>query len=99
MIGVTELDILLSSLPKVEAVDLSYSGLSVVTRNDAHYVNPDFYVLSLASCNLTVIPPFLRAMKKLQVLDLSGRQPYIGSHSCLGRGDWRKQFELFGPLR
>ncbi|KAJ0607941.1 putative leucine-rich repeat domain superfamily [Helianthus annuus] len=78
MIGVTELDILLSSLPKLEAVDLSYSGLSVVTRNDAHYVNPDFYVLSLASCNLTVIPPFLRAMKKLQLLDLS--RNHISGH-------------------
>ncbi|KAF5814292.1 putative leucine-rich repeat domain superfamily [Helianthus annuus] len=74
MIGVTELDILLSSLPKLEAVDLSYNGLSVVTRNDAHYVNPDFSVLSLASCSLTVIPPFLCAMKKLHILDLSGNR-------------------------
>ncbi|KAJ0600648.1 putative leucine-rich repeat-containing, plant-type, leucine-rich repeat domain superfamily [Helianthus annuus] len=76
--GVTELDILLSSLPKLEAVDLSYSGLSVVTRNDAHYVNPDFYVLSLVSCSLTVIPAFLHAMNNLQVLDLS--RNHISGH-------------------
>ncbi|KAJ0935492.1 putative leucine-rich repeat-containing, plant-type, leucine-rich repeat domain superfamily [Helianthus annuus] len=76
--GVLEMDTLLSNLPKLEAVDISYSGLSIVTKNDAHYVNPDLYELSLAACNLTMIPDFLRDMKNLRVLDLSGN--YISGH-------------------
>ncbi|XP_076900402.1 receptor-like protein 6 [Bidens hawaiensis] len=69
--GVVEPDILLSRLPKLEAIDLSYSGLSVLTKNVAHEVNPNFLELSLVACNLTVFPNFLGAMKNLKILDLS----------------------------
>ncbi|XP_076894764.1 receptor-like protein 6 [Bidens hawaiensis] len=69
--GVSELDILLSSLPKLEAIDLSYSGLSIVTKNNVEYVNPGFRELRLAYCNLIVFPDFLRTMKNLQILDLA----------------------------
>ncbi|KAK1421332.1 hypothetical protein QVD17_23582 [Tagetes erecta] len=69
--GVWRLDILLSSLPNLQGLDLSYSGLSVVTTNGSHSVNPDFYALRLASCNLTSFPEFLRSAEKLSNLDLS----------------------------
>ncbi|KAL8195348.1 hypothetical protein R6Q57_025751 [Mikania cordata] len=78
MIGVSKLDILLSRLPKLATIDLSYSGLSVVTRNDAHNVTSDLYVLRLASCNLTMFPYFLRGMKNLRIIDLS--MNYISGH-------------------
>ncbi|KAK9077330.1 hypothetical protein SSX86_005667 [Deinandra increscens subsp. villosa] len=76
--GLSDLDIVLSSLPSLEAIDLSYSGLSVVIRNNGHYANPYLFDLRLASCNLSVFPDFLRAMKHLRVLDLSSN--YIRGH-------------------
>ncbi|KAJ9553958.1 hypothetical protein OSB04_018003 [Centaurea solstitialis] len=72
--GVWELDTLLSSLRNLEELVLSYSGLSVVTNNDSHYVNPKFSVLHMASCKLQVFPKFLQAMKNLEQLDLSNNQ-------------------------
>ncbi|KAK1421331.1 hypothetical protein QVD17_23580 [Tagetes erecta] len=69
--GVWRLDMLLSSHTNLQGLDLSYSGLSVVTTNCNHYVNPEFYVLKLASCNLTSFPEFLRSAEKLSNLDLS----------------------------
>ncbi|KAC9138563.1 hypothetical protein E3N88_46306 [Mikania micrantha] len=78
MIGVSKLNILLSRLPKLATIDLSYSGLSVVTRNDARDVISDLYELRLASCNLTMFPYFLRGMKNLRIIDLSNN--YISGH-------------------
>ncbi|KAJ9540700.1 hypothetical protein OSB04_027206 [Centaurea solstitialis] len=72
--GVWELDTFLSSLRNLEELSLSYSGLSVVTNNDIHYVNPNFSVLHVASCKLQVFPKFLRAMKNLEELDLSNNE-------------------------
>ncbi|KAI3748826.1 hypothetical protein L6452_12203 [Arctium lappa] len=72
--GVWELGALLSSLTALVELQLSHSGLSVVTNNGNHYVNPDFQLLHLASCKLKVFPEFLRAMKKLQSLDLSSNE-------------------------
>ncbi|KAD4179105.1 hypothetical protein E3N88_27696 [Mikania micrantha] len=76
--GVSKLNILLSRLPKLATIDLSYSGLSVVTRNDARDVISDLYELRLASCNLTMFPYFLRGMKNLRIIDLSNN--YISGH-------------------
>ncbi|GKB86303.1 leucine-rich repeat-containing protein, partial [Tanacetum coccineum] len=50
--GEWELDTLLSSLTNLESLYLSYSGLSVATKNGDHYVNPAFKYLGLASCKL-----------------------------------------------
>ncbi|GJY87652.1 probable signal peptidase complex subunit 2 [Tanacetum coccineum] len=51
--GEWELDTSLSSLTNLESLDLSYSGFSVTTSNNAnHYVNPSFTNLRLASCKL-----------------------------------------------
>ncbi|GJV11951.1 leucine-rich repeat-containing protein [Tanacetum coccineum] len=72
--GELELDTLLSSLTKLEYLDLSYSGFSVTTNNANHYVNPGFQLLYLASCKLKVFPESFRAMKQLQELDLSGNE-------------------------
>ncbi|XP_024984312.1 receptor-like protein 7 [Cynara cardunculus var. scolymus] len=72
--GVWDLDTLLSSLTNLEKLGLSYSGLSVVTNNDTHFINPNFSVLSLASCKLKVFPKFLGAMKYLEHLDLSNNE-------------------------
>ncbi|XP_024986313.1 receptor-like protein 6 [Cynara cardunculus var. scolymus] len=72
--GVWELDALLSSLTTLVELRLSQSGLSVVTNNANRYVNPDFQFLHLASCKLKVFPESLRAMKKLQSLDLSSNE-------------------------
>ncbi|XP_024964146.1 receptor-like protein 6 [Cynara cardunculus var. scolymus] len=69
--GVWELDTLLSRLGTLEYLYLSYSGLSVVTNNASRYVNPNFKALELASCKIKVFPESLRAMRKLQFLDLS----------------------------
>ncbi|KAI7737354.1 hypothetical protein M8C21_028817 [Ambrosia artemisiifolia] len=69
--GDWELDALLSSLPNLDTLILSYSGISVTTSNASHYVNPGFQRLSLASCSLKVFPVSIRAMKNLQHLDLS----------------------------
>ncbi|KAK9049541.1 hypothetical protein SSX86_031490 [Deinandra increscens subsp. villosa] len=69
--GVWGLDILLSILTNLQGLDLSYSGLSVVTTNVNQSVNPEFYALRLASCKLTVFPEFLRSAKQLSVLDVS----------------------------
>ncbi|KAI3793220.1 hypothetical protein L1987_35836 [Smallanthus sonchifolius] len=70
-IGVWELDTLLSSLKNLETLILSYSGVSLTTNNANHYVNPDFGILSLASCSLKVFPLSFQAMAILKHLDLS----------------------------
>ncbi|GKE48109.1 leucine-rich repeat-containing protein, partial [Tanacetum coccineum] len=72
--GEWELDTLLSSLTNLESLDLSYSGLSVTTKNGNHYVNPAFEHLGLASCKLKVFPNSFRAMKQLWYLDLSSNE-------------------------
>ncbi|PWA54992.1 Leucine-rich repeat-containing protein [Artemisia annua] len=72
--GELELDTLLSTLPNLEDLDLSYSGFSVTTKNTNHYVNPGFRDLQLASCKLKVFPNSLRAMKQLFWLDLSSNE-------------------------
>ncbi|XP_024984817.1 receptor-like protein 36 [Cynara cardunculus var. scolymus] len=69
--GVWELDTLLSRLGTLEYLYLSYSGLSVVPNNTSRYVNPNFKELGLASCKIKVFPESIRAMRKLQYLDLS----------------------------
>ncbi|XP_024985144.1 receptor-like protein 7 [Cynara cardunculus var. scolymus] len=72
--GVWELNTLLSSLTSIEELDLSYSGLSVVTSNDTYYVNPNFSLLYLASCKLKTFPNSIGAMKNLERLDLSNNE-------------------------
>ncbi|GJY07080.1 leucine-rich repeat-containing protein [Tanacetum coccineum] len=72
--GEWELDTLLSSLTNLESLYLSYSGLSVTTKNADHYVNPAFKYLGLASCKLKVFPNSFRAMKQLRWLDLSSNE-------------------------
>ncbi|PWA95149.1 Leucine-rich repeat-containing protein [Artemisia annua] len=72
--GEWELDTLLSSLTKLEILYISYSGFSVTTKNTNHYVNPGFRYLRLASCKLKVFPNSFRAMKQLEVLDLSSNE-------------------------
>nr|KAJ0222055.1 hypothetical protein LSAT_V11C200095850 [Lactuca sativa] len=47
---------LLSSLPNLQLLDLSHSGLSVVTDNSTSYVSPGFWYLDLSFCNLNVFP-------------------------------------------
>ncbi|KAI7733967.1 hypothetical protein M8C21_029105 [Ambrosia artemisiifolia] len=69
--GDRELDALLSSLPNLDTLILSYSGISITTSNASRYVNLGFRVLSLASCSLKVFPVSIRAMKNLIALDLS----------------------------
>ncbi|KAI3720654.1 hypothetical protein L2E82_31645 [Cichorium intybus] len=71
VIGLGELDTLLSSLPNLKELYLSSSGLSLVTNNSSSHVNPNFRYLGVASCKLTVFPKFLRDMKNLVSLDLS----------------------------
>ncbi|KAI7737361.1 LOW QUALITY PROTEIN: hypothetical protein M8C21_028824, partial [Ambrosia artemisiifolia] len=71
-IGDWELDALLSSLPNLDTLTLSHSGISVTPSNASkHYVNPGLQVLSLASCSLKVFPVSIRAMTNLYNLDLS----------------------------
>ncbi|PWA38469.1 Leucine-rich repeat-containing protein [Artemisia annua] len=72
--GELELDSLLSTLTNLEGLILSYSGFSVTTNNANHYVNPGFRSLQLASCKLKVFPNSFRAMKQLEVLDLSSNK-------------------------
>ncbi|GJV36692.1 leucine-rich repeat-containing protein [Tanacetum coccineum] len=72
--GELELDTLLSSITKLEVLDLSYSGFSVTTNNANHYVNPSFRYLRLASCNLNMFPNSFQAMRKLEYLDLSSNE-------------------------
>ncbi|KAF5771089.1 putative leucine-rich repeat-containing, plant-type, leucine-rich repeat domain superfamily [Helianthus annuus] len=69
--GDWELDALLSSLTNLETLILSHSGISVTTSNANHYVNPNFGIISLVSCDLKVFPESFRAMKKVKHLDLS----------------------------
>ncbi|KAL7614573.1 hypothetical protein Lser_V15G08978 [Lactuca serriola] len=70
--GLWDLDTLLSSLPNLEELHLSNTGLSVVTNNgSSSYVNPNFRRLGLAFCKLTLFPESLRTMKNLTYLDLS----------------------------
>lgn len=69
--GDWDLNTLFSSLTKLETLILSHSGISLTTDNANHYVNPEFGILSLASCNLKVFPVSFRAMKVLRHLDLS----------------------------
>ncbi|XP_023752975.2 receptor-like protein 9DC3 [Lactuca sativa] len=61
--GLWELEVLLSSLPNLQLLMLSDSGLSVVSDNSSSYVNPEFSFLGLASCRLNffsgVIPQCL----------------------------------------
>ncbi|CAI9273736.1 unnamed protein product [Lactuca saligna] len=70
--GVWNFETLLSSLPNLTGLDLSYSGLTVLSDNSTAYVNPNFWFLNLASCNLNAFPKSLRAMKNLQYLLLYG---------------------------
>ncbi|GKC32982.1 leucine-rich repeat-containing protein [Tanacetum coccineum] len=72
--GELELDTLLTSLTKLEELNLSYSGFSVTTKNANHYVNPGFKYLYLTSCRLKVFPNSFRAMKQLEWLDLSNNE-------------------------
>ncbi|KAL7613165.1 hypothetical protein Lser_V15G08968 [Lactuca serriola] len=76
--GVWNFETLLSSLPNLTGLDLSYSGLTVLSDDSPTYVNPNFWFLNLASCNLNVFPESLRAMKNLQYLLLYGNN--IGGH-------------------
>ncbi|KAD7480256.1 hypothetical protein R6Q59_009026 [Mikania micrantha] len=69
--GDWDLDTLFSSLRNLETLILSYSGIHVTTSNGNYYVNPDFGILSLASCNLKVFPVSFRSMTILKHLDLS----------------------------
>ncbi|GJS19747.1 leucine-rich repeat-containing protein [Tanacetum coccineum] len=69
-----ELDTLLSSLTNLDDLDLSYSGFSLTTKNSNHHVNPGFRELQLAACKLKVFPNSFRAMKQLEVLDLSSNE-------------------------
>ncbi|KAL4576151.1 hypothetical protein LXL04_012240 [Taraxacum kok-saghyz] len=70
--GVWNFENLLSTLPNLQVLDLSFSGLSIVSDNSTTYVDPDFWFINLASCNLNIFPPSLRAMKNLQYLLLYG---------------------------
>ncbi|XP_023752907.1 receptor-like protein 7 [Lactuca sativa] len=70
--GLWELETMLSSLPNLQALYLSNSGLSVVTDNSTIYINPNFHTLNLACSKLNVFPKSLQAMKNLRGLDLSG---------------------------
>ncbi|CAI9273740.1 unnamed protein product [Lactuca saligna] len=73
--GLWDLDTLLSSLPNLQGLLLSNTGLSVITNNgSSSYVNPNFRRLGLAFCKLTLFPESLRAMKKLTYLDLSNNE-------------------------
>ncbi|KAF5771092.1 putative leucine-rich repeat-containing, plant-type, leucine-rich repeat domain superfamily [Helianthus annuus] len=69
--GDWELDALLSSLTNLGTLILSHSGISVTTSNASHNFNPNFWMLSLASCSLKVFPVSFRAMTNLRYLDLS----------------------------
>nr|XP_043624449.1 receptor-like protein 7 [Erigeron canadensis] len=72
--GDWELDTLLSSLPNLYDLTLSYSGLSVTNRNANPHVNPDLRYLELASCKLKVFPESLRSMRNIYRLDLSSNE-------------------------
>nr|GEW97139.1 hypothetical protein [Tanacetum cinerariifolium] len=82
--GEWELDTLLTNNRNHEALDLSYGGFSVTTKNHNHYVNPGFIYLNLASCKLKVFPNSFQAIKKLNELDLSSNK--IHGHVPLGAG-------------
>ncbi|KAM0023590.1 putative leucine-rich repeat-containing, plant-type, leucine-rich repeat domain superfamily [Helianthus debilis subsp. tardiflorus] len=69
--GDWELDALLSSLTNLQVLTLSHSGISVTTSNANHHVNPNCWMLSLASCSLKVFPVSIRALTNLQYLNLS----------------------------
>nr|XP_043625435.1 receptor-like protein 9DC3 [Erigeron canadensis] len=73
-IGIWDLDTLFSSIPKLIYLQLSYSGLSVMSNNSNWYANPAFKRLGLASCNLTMFPKSLRAMINVAYLDLSNNE-------------------------
>ncbi|KAI7733968.1 hypothetical protein M8C21_029106, partial [Ambrosia artemisiifolia] len=72
--GYWELDALLSSLPNLDILILSYSGISVTTSNARRYVNLGLEVLSLASCSFKVFSVSNRAMTYLAQLDLSSNE-------------------------
>ncbi|XP_076957757.1 receptor-like protein Cf-9 [Bidens hawaiensis] len=76
--GEWELDTLLSSLTNLETLILSHSGISVMTNNANHYVNPHFGTLNLAFCSLNVFPVSIRAMTGLIHLDLSSNDIHGG---------------------
>ncbi|KAF5771117.1 putative leucine-rich repeat-containing, plant-type, leucine-rich repeat domain superfamily [Helianthus annuus] len=69
--GDWELDALLSSLTNLQVLTLSQSGISVTTSNANHFVNPEFKVISLASCSLKVFPVSIRTMTNLRYLNLA----------------------------
>ncbi|KAJ0771952.1 putative leucine-rich repeat-containing, plant-type, leucine-rich repeat domain superfamily [Helianthus annuus] len=92
--GVWDLDILLSSLTNLQGLDLSYSGLSVVTANANLSVNPEFYALKLASCKLNVFPEFLRSATKLSDLDLSHNDIHGQLPSWTGKM-WMDSLSIF----
>nr|XP_043625432.1 receptor-like protein 7 [Erigeron canadensis] len=73
-IGIWDLDTLFLSIPNLRYLDLSYSGLSVMSNNSNWYANPAFTHLGLASCNLTIFPKSLRAMINVAYLDLSNNE-------------------------
>lgn len=65
------INILLSSLTKLDTLHLSYTSLSKSTNTN---YSSNLTDLSLSSCNLTEFPEFLRVAPNLLHLELSGNK-------------------------
>ncbi|OMO57837.1 hypothetical protein COLO4_35039 [Corchorus olitorius] len=74
--GVVEYE-MFSKLQNLTILDLSYNrDLSLINSNpsSADYTLPNLRYLGLASCKVTEFPPFLKASKGLESLDLSNNR-------------------------
>nr|XP_043611467.1 receptor-like protein 6 [Erigeron canadensis] len=92
--GSWDLDTILSSLPNISTLDLSYSGVSVSTSNATHYDNPNVWFLSLASCKIKVFPESVRSMTDLGHLDLSSNEIHGQIPHWLGEMGGSKLYRL-----
>ncbi|XP_062078748.1 receptor-like protein 19 isoform X2 [Humulus lupulus] len=65
-----------SMLRNLENLDLSYNNVTLSSNNylDNDNLFPQLQYLSLASCNISAFPSFLKSMKKLKRLGLSNNQ-------------------------
>ncbi|GMH28640.1 hypothetical protein Nepgr_030483 [Nepenthes gracilis] len=76
--GIIELD-MFCKLKNLTHLDLSYNGLSVLTKSSSTIssnvaVCPRLQKLMCSSCNITDFPDFLRAQENLTYLDLSNNK-------------------------
>ncbi|XP_060974909.1 receptor-like protein 33 [Cannabis sativa] len=63
-----------SKMKKLWSLDLSFNNFSTASSGSINYTLPELLNLRLSSCNINQFPHFIKALKNIELLDLSHNQ-------------------------